>query len=103
MVGEGSGSRNMKYSIQVCIAVPPPTPTRSACTNTLNRYMKRLYKYPQWEFPYADLEAESGRRGVLESKYEILDTGEYRNTPKLDRLIWANSADSDQTAPREAV
>ena len=28
----------------------------------------------------------------------------YRNDPKfLDRLIWANSADPDQTAPRGAV
>ena len=28
----------------------------------------------------------------------------YRNDPKfLDRQVWANSADPDQTAPREAV
>ena len=28
----------------------------------------------------------------------------YRNDPKfLDRLVWANSADPDQTAPRGAV
>ena len=29
---------------------------------------------------------------------------EYHNNPKFsDRLVWANSADSDQTAPRGAV
>ena len=45
------------------------------CTPT-HSYMKGLYKYPQREFPYADLEAENKRRGVWESEYEILDTGE---------------------------
>ena len=30
--------------------------------------------------------------------------GDYRNFPKLlDRQVWANSADPDQTAPRGAV
>ena len=32
------------------------------------------------------------------------DDNAYRNDPKfLDRLVWANSADPDQTAPRGAV
>ena len=31
-------------------------------------------------------------------------TIDYRNVPKFsDRQVWANSADSDQTAPRGAV
>ena len=45
------------------------------CTPT-HSYMKALYKYPQREFPYADLEAENKRRGVWEAEYELLDTGE---------------------------
>ena len=34
----------------------------------------------------------------------ICEKQRYRNDPKFsDRLIWANSADPDQTAPRGAV
>ena len=38
-----------------------------------------------------------GEEGVVANQ-------EYRNNPKFsDRLVWANSADPDQTAPRGAV
>jgi len=43
------------------------TPTHS--------YMKGLYKYPQAEFPYAELEAENQQRGRGAIEYELLDTG----------------------------
>ncbi len=43
------------------------TPTHS--------YMKYLYKYPQQEFPYRDLEETNGRRSREEFEYELLDTG----------------------------
>ena len=43
------------------------TPTHS--------YLKMLYKYPQAEFPYADLVTESGRRGKQDREYELIDTG----------------------------
>ena len=33
------------------------------------------YHYPQAPFPYADLVAESARRGRLDPEYELLDTG----------------------------
>jgi hypothetical protein len=46
------------------------TPTHS--------YMKMLYKYPQAEFPYADLLAENGRRGFHDLEYELLDTGVFK-------------------------
>ncbi len=42
------------------------TPTHS--------YMKMLYKYPQAEFPYADLVAENGRRPRQAFEYELLDS-----------------------------
>src|SRR4051812_13220026 len=45
------------------------TPTHS--------YMKYLYKYPQGEFPYADLVETGGRRGRSELEYELLDTGAF--------------------------
>ena len=43
------------------------TPTHS--------YMKYLYKYPQQEFPYAQLLEENRRRTRLEREYELVDTG----------------------------
>jgi hypothetical protein len=38
-------------------------------------YLKYLYKYPQAEFPYALLAAESRRRSRLEPSINLLDTG----------------------------
>ncbi len=38
-------------------------------------YMKMLYKYPQNEFPYADLLAENARRTKKDPTYTLLDTG----------------------------
>jgi hypothetical protein len=43
------------------------TPTHS--------YMKGLYKYPQGEFPYAQLVEENRKRARTEAEFEILDTG----------------------------
>ena len=43
------------------------TPTHS--------YMKSLYRYPQAEFPYAKLVAESRRRSREEPEFELADTG----------------------------
>jgi hypothetical protein len=38
-------------------------------------YLKMLYKYPQREYPYADLVAVNGARGYHDPEYELLDTG----------------------------
>ena len=43
------------------------TPTHS--------YMRMLYKYPQAEFPYAQLLEENRRRGRSAPEFELLDTG----------------------------
>ena len=43
------------------------TPTHS--------YMKHLYKYPQEEYPYANLVHTNGNRSRYEPEYELLDTG----------------------------
>ncbi len=43
------------------------TPTHS--------YMKYLYKYPQAEFPYAQLLKENKRRTRQDPEYELIDTG----------------------------
>ncbi|HTV58177.1 MAG TPA: glucosidase [Verrucomicrobiae bacterium] len=38
-------------------------------------YLKYLYKYPQAEYPYAQLVAENRKRSRLEPEYELIDTG----------------------------
>jgi len=52
------------------------TPTHS--------YMKHLYKYPQTEFPYADLVNTNARRSREEDEYELLDTGAFRDDKYFD-------------------
>ncbi|MEA2547883.1 MAG: hypothetical protein QOE42_481, partial [Chloroflexota bacterium] len=38
-------------------------------------YLRGLYRYPQAEFPYADLVAENARRTRADPEYELADTG----------------------------
>lgn len=39
-------------------------------------YMKGLYKYPQSEYPYAELERVNAERSRQEPEYELMDTGQ---------------------------
>ena len=52
------------------------TPTHS--------YMKHLYKYPQAEFPYADLVNTNRNRNKFEKEYELLDTGIFNDNKYFD-------------------
>lgn len=52
------------------------TPTHS--------YMKYLYKYPQLEFPYHDLEQTNRNRNKEENEYEITDTGIFKDNRYFD-------------------
>ena len=52
------------------------TPTHS--------YMKHLYKYPQNEFPYADLLNTNRNRNRYEQEYELLDTGIFNDNKYFD-------------------
>jgi hypothetical protein len=52
------------------------TPTHS--------YLRYLYKYPQREFPYADLVATNAARGRSEFEYELLDTGVFADDRYFD-------------------
>lgn len=52
------------------------TPTHS--------YMKHLYKYPQSEFPYADLLNTNRNRSKYEQEYELLDTGIFNDNKYFD-------------------
>jgi len=55
------------------------TPTHS--------YLKALYKYPQHEFPYAQLVAENARRGLADPEYEITDTGAFDDGRYFDVFV----------------
>ena len=64
------------------------TPTHS--------YMKYLYKYPQGEYPYADLVTENQRRSKHEPEYELLDTAIFDEDKYFDIFIeYAKNTDED--------
>jgi hypothetical protein len=55
------------------------TPTHS--------YMKYLYKYPQREFPYAQLVDENRRRRKHDREFELLDTGVFDESRYFDVFV----------------
>jgi hypothetical protein len=71
------------------------TPTHS--------YMKFLYKYPQAEFPYADLVAENRRRSKFDPEYEITDTGVFNDDRYFDVFVEYAKADVDDVLIRITV
>jgi hypothetical protein len=50
-------------------------------------YAKMLYKYPQAEFPYANLVEENRRRGIGAPEYELVDTGVFEGGRYFDMFI----------------
>jgi hypothetical protein len=63
------------------------TPTHS--------YMKYLYKYPQAEFPYADLVQTNRKRSRYELEYELLDTGIFDDDRYFDVFVEYAKADAE--------
>ena len=64
------------------------TPTHS--------YLKFLYKYPQGEFPYAQLVAENRRRSGGQPEFELLDTGLFDADRYFDVFVeYAKAAPDD--------
>ncbi len=55
------------------------TPTHS--------YLKMLYKYPQREFPYAQLLEENRRRGKDQGEFELMDTGIFDDDRYFDVFV----------------
>src|SRR5437764_14621830 len=59
-------------------------------------YMKYLYKYPQAEFPYAQLVEENRRRGRGAPEFELLDTGVFDGDRYFDVTVeYAKAAPDD--------
>src|SRR3989454_645583 len=67
LFGLGGPEGNHGEDVKECYYYLDSTPTHS--------YLKGLYKYPQAEFPYAELLAENRRRGRTGPEFELLDTG----------------------------
>ena len=64
------------------------TPTHS--------YMKMVYKYPQTEFPYAQLVKENEKRGLKDKEYELIDTGIFNDFNYFDiEIEYAKAAEED--------
>jgi hypothetical protein len=85
----GSGDNTWSYftnaegnhgeDVKECYFYLDATPTSS--------YLKMLYKYPQAEFPYAELIAVNAARGKPDPEYELLDTGIFDNNRYFDVVI----------------
>src|SRR5262244_2272010 len=72
------------------------TPTHS--------YMKYLYKYPQGEFPYAQLVEENRRRGRDALEFELIDTGVFDEDRYFDVFVeYAKASPDDILIRIEAI
>jgi hypothetical protein len=71
------------------------TPTHS--------YLKSLYKYPQREFPYAQLVAENKKRGKDQMEFEILDTGIFDDDRYFDVFVEYARSVPEETLMRVTV
>jgi Glycosyl hydrolase family 63 C-terminal domain len=71
------------------------TPTHS--------YMKYLYKYPQAEFPYAELVEENRCRDRVQPEYELLDTGVFDENRYFDVIVEYAKADAEDILIRISV
>ncbi len=67
---------NHGEDVKECYYYLDSTPTHS--------YMKHLYKYPQAEFPYAQLLEENRKRGRDAPEFELMDTGVFEEHRYFD-------------------
>lgn len=59
-------------------------------------YMKYLYKYPQFAFPYQELIIENQKRSKLDPEYELVDTGIFDTGKYFDVFIeYAKASEED--------
>ena len=88
MFGLTNAEGNHGEDVKECYFYLDAMPTSS--------YLRMLYKYPQAEFPYADLVAVNGARGMSEPEYELLDTGIFDNGRYFDvEVEYAKAAPED--------
>ena len=88
LFGLTNSQGNHGEDVKECYFYLDATPTSS--------YLKMLYKYPQREFPYADLVATNGARGKHDPEYELLDTGIFDDNRYFDVFVeYAKAAPED--------
>ena len=88
LFGLTNSEGNHGEDVKECYFYLDATPTSS--------YLKMLYKYPQAEFPYADLAAVNGARGRSDPEYELLDTGVFDGGRYFDVVVeYAKAAPED--------
>ena len=66
-------------------------------------YMKYLYKYPQAEYPYADLVETNRNRSREEPEYELIDTGVFDDDRYFDVFVEYAKASPDDLLIRVTV
>jgi len=86
---------NHGEDVKECYFYLDSTPTHS--------YLKALYKYPQTEFPYAQLVEENRRRGHAEPEFELTDTGVFRENRYFDIFAEYAKASPDDVLIRVTV
>ena len=88
LFGLTNAEGNHGEDVKECYFYLDATPTSS--------YLKMLYKYPQAEFPYADLIEVNGTRGKEDPEYELLDTGIFDESRYFDVVVeYAKAAPED--------
>ncbi|HXW81235.1 MAG TPA: hypothetical protein VEJ84_17165, partial [Acidimicrobiales bacterium] len=79
LFGLTNSEGNHGEDVKECYYYLDATPTSS--------YVKMLYKYPQAEFPYDDLVATNGARGLHDPEYELIDTGVFDECRYFDVFV----------------
>jgi hypothetical protein len=88
LFGLSNAEGNHGEDVKECYFYLDSTPTHS--------YLKALYKYPQAEFPYAQLIEENRRRGRKDPELELSDTGVFNDNRYFDILVeYAKAAPND--------
>ena len=95
LFGLGGPEGNHGEDVKECYFYLDSTPTHS--------YLKALYKYPQAEFPYAQLVEENRRRGRQEPEFELADTGIFNDHRYFDIFAEYAKASPDDILIRLTV
>lgn len=66
-------------------------------------YLKMLYKYPQREYPYAQLVEESRTRGIGQPEYELIDSTAFDDNRYFDVFVEYAQAGPDDVLMRVTV
>jgi hypothetical protein len=88
LFGLTNSEGNHGEDVKECYYYLDATPTHS--------YLRALYKYPQQQFPYAQLVEENRRRGKDDSEFELVDTGVFEGNRYFDVVTeYAKHSPSD--------